>query len=149
MTALAAFTITISSGVYADDIYKWTDEDGNIHYGDRPTGAPTEERLQLTYNRTNNRAVSSRVKQRNEIDKARRDAQAEAEENELSAADAQKAAEEKVAECNSYRERMKTMLEAPRVYRTNEAGERVYLDDAARDAARTQAEEYIKQTCGD
>ena len=40
------------------------------------------------------------------------------------------------------------MLESRRVYREDEAGERVYLDDAQRAEARSQAEELIKETCG-
>ena len=30
---------------------KWVDENGTVHYGDRPSGARTEERLAMTYTR--------------------------------------------------------------------------------------------------
>ncbi len=30
--------LVAANAVLAGDIYKWTDEDGNVHYGDRPAG---------------------------------------------------------------------------------------------------------------
>ncbi len=37
-TAALAFSGTALSG----EIYKWTDDDGNVHYEDRPTGDDVE-----------------------------------------------------------------------------------------------------------
>ena len=147
MTAFAALAITVSTGVYADDIYKWTDAEGNVHYEDRPSGEPSEERLQFSYNRTNNAAVQNRVQTRRDTANARREGKAEAEEGKRTAAENRAAAEEKLARCQTYRAKLKTMLESRRVYRENAAGERDYLDDAARAEARTNAENLIKETC--
>ena len=47
-----------------------------------------------------------------------------------------------------YRAKLKTMLESRRLYRENESGERVYLDDSARAEARQKAENLIKENCG-
>ncbi len=148
MTGFAAFAITVSTGVYADDIYKWTDEDGNVHYEDRPSGEPSEQRLQFSYNRTNSTAVQNRVQTRRDVTAARREARSEADAEKRTAAENRAAAEEKLAACQSYRASLKTMLESRRVYREDEAGERVYLNDAARAEARSKAEELIKETCG-
>ena len=148
-TGLAALAITVSTGVYADDIYKWTDVEGNVHYEDRPSGEPTEERLRFSYNRTNNADVQSRVQTRRDSANSRREGKAEADEEKRSAAENRAAAEDKLAKCQDYRARLKTMLESRRVYRENAAGERNYLDDAERAEARTKAEDLIKETCGD
>ena len=43
--SLIAFAAT--SVVFAGDIYKWTDADGNIHYGDRPADGAQPERMAL------------------------------------------------------------------------------------------------------
>ena len=148
ITALAALAITVSSAALADDIYKWIDADGELHYEDRPSGDPSEERLQFSYNRTNNTSVRDRVETRRDTTNARREAKAEAEEEKRTAADSRAAAEQKLAQCTAYRAKLKSMLEARRVYRQDDAGERVYLDEAARSAARSKAEELIKETCG-
>ena len=29
--------VSFAGMAFASDIFKWTDKDGNIHYGDRPT----------------------------------------------------------------------------------------------------------------
>ena len=57
----ATNTLTGIAGAFADNIYKWTDAEGNVHYGDRPSGAETEIRMNLTYNRTDNDAVEQRI----------------------------------------------------------------------------------------
>ena len=147
ISGFAALAITISSAVLADEIYKWTDADGNVHYEDRPSGDPSEQRLQFSYNRTNATAVQSRVQSQRDATTTRREAKEEADAEKQTAAENRAAAEQKLAQCQSYRAKLKTMLESRRVYREDEAGERSYLDDAQRAEARTKAEELIKETC--
>ena len=144
----AALAMTVSSSVFADDIYKWTDANGNVHYEDRPSGEPTEERLQFSYNRTNSTAVDNRVQARRDAGATRREAKEEAEAEQRTTVENRAAADEKLAQCQTYRAKLKTMLESRRVYREDEAGERSYLDEAQRAEARSKAEELIKETCG-
>jgi len=144
----AALAITVSTGAFADDIYKWTDADGNIYYEDRPSGEPTEERLQFSYNRTNSTAVDKRVQTQRDTNATRREARAEVEAEKHTAAENRAMAEENLAKCQTYRAKLKTMLESRRVYREDAAGERSYLDEAERAEARSNAEELIKETCG-
>ena len=148
MTGFAALAITISAGAMADDIYRWTDDEGNVYYEDRPSGAPNEERLSFSYNRTNNTAVQKRIQTRHDVAATRRDAKAEAEAGKQTAAENRAAAEARLAKCHNYRAKLKQMLESPRVYRQNEGGERTYLDDTQRAEARSKAEELINETCG-
>ena len=147
-TCIAAFALALSFSAVGDEIYKWTDAEGNVHYEDRPSGNASEQTMQVTYNRTNNTVVKSRVQNRRDYEKAREDTRAEAKKAQLTAAEERKVAEERAAQCKDYRQKMKTMLEAPRVYRENENGERAYLDDAARVDARQKAEDLIKEACG-
>ena len=48
----------------AAEVYKYTDEDGNVHYGDRPSGNPTEETVYVASRRTDNAAVRAAYNQR-------------------------------------------------------------------------------------
>lgn len=148
MTGFAALAITISAGAMADDIYRWTDDEGHVYYEDRPSGAPNEERLNFSYNRTNNTAVQKRIQTRHDVAATRRDAKAEAAAGKQTAAENRAAAEARLAKCHDYRAKLKQMLESPRVYRQIDGGERMYLDDTQRTEARSKAEELIKETCG-
>ena len=148
LSSLAVLAIGVSSAGYADEIYKWTDDEGNVHYEDRPSEIYAEERLQFSYNRTDSASVDQRVQAQRESTNARNEARSEREADRNTAAEERAAAEEKAAKCENYRAQLKVMLESPRVYREDETGEPNYLDDVQREEARAQAETPIKETCG-
>ena len=143
----AVLAMTMASGAMANEIYKWTDADGNVHYEDRPTGAETEERLDMTYGRTDRRSVQRRVKARTDAEASRREAASVAAASKQEAADNAAAEEARAAKCERSRARLESYLQSRRLYRTDENGERVYLDDTQRQEARQKAEEQITQFC--
>ena len=51
----------LATSAFAGEIYKYVDEDGNVHYLDRPTGESGEERMDISYSGTSGEAVSARV----------------------------------------------------------------------------------------
>ena len=143
--AIAA--MTVSMGAMANEIYKWTDADGNVHYEDRPSGAATEERLDLTYRSTDRGAVQARVKSRVDAQTAREEAKSTAAAAEQEAADNAAAEQQRRERCDQARARLESYLQARRLYRTDDNGERVYLDDAQSQQARQKAEEQIAEFC--
>ena len=143
----AALAIAFSTAAFADEIYKWTDKDGNVHYEDRPSGNPFEEQLQFSYNRTNSEALQNRIEARRDAEESRNEARAQAAADKRTAEENRLEAEQTQAECEAYRARLNQLLSSPRIYRVDEAGERVYLDEAQRAESRTRAETYIKETC--
>ena len=143
----AVLALTMASGAMANEIYKWTDADGNVHYEDRPTGAETEERLDMTYGRTDRSSVQRRVKARTDAEASRREAASVAAASKQEAADNAAAEEARAAKCERSRARLESYLQSRRLYRTDENGERVYLDDTQRQEARQKAEEQITQFC--
>lgn len=144
---LAVMALSLGGGVAASDIYKWTDENGNVHYEDRPSGAATEQRLAMTYSRTNSGAVQSGVEARRERDAARQEARNAADEEKQAAEAAQAEAEAMKKKCADYRRQLQTMTQAQRLYRLGEDGERTYLDDEQRQEARQKAEQLIAENC--
>jgi hypothetical protein len=144
---LAVAALAFATGAQANEIYKWTDEDGNVHYEDRPSGAPTEERLALNYRRTDGAAVQQRVAARHDRQASRAEAKSQAEAAEREAAENAAAAEERKQACERARARLETYLQSPRLYRTDASGERVYLDDEQRQEARRKAEEQVTEFC--
>ncbi len=143
----AVAAMTFASGAMASEIYKWVDEDGNVHYEDRPSGATDEERLAMTYNRTDRSAVSQRVKARHERQVAREEARSTAAAAEKEAADNAQAEAERQQACERARARLESYLQSRRLYRTDASGERVYLDEAQQQEARRKAEEQITEFC--
>lgn len=143
--AIAA--MTFASGAMASEIYKWIDEDGNVHYEDRPSGAADEERLAMSYSRTNRSAVSQRIKTRHDRQMSREEARSTAAAAEKEAADSAQAEAERQQACERARTRLESYLQSRRLYRTDENGERVYLDDSQRQEARRKAEEQITEFC--
>ena len=147
-SAIIALALTFCGGAFANEIYKYTDADGNVHYTDRPSGDSNEVRLQVSYNRTNNASVQNRVQTRRDATNARLETRAAAEADARTAEETRTTAAENLAKCQGYRAKLKTMLESRRVYRETADGERDYLDDAARAEARSKAEVLVTETCG-
>lgn len=145
--ACAVAALTVAPGVMANEIYKWTDDDGNVHYEDRPTGAPSEERIDISYRRTDNTVVQKRIGARHDAQSAREEAKSVAAAAEKEAAENAAAEAERKQACERSRARLDSYLQARRLYRTDASGERVYLDDSQREEARRKAEEQIAEFC--
>ena len=146
-SGFVALAIVISASAFADEIYKWTDEDGNVHYGDRPSGEASEERLQFTYNRTNAEALDNRVAAQRDAEESRQEARTQATEQRQAAEAERVAAEEQQARCEASRAQVESMRAAPRVYREGPEGEREYLDDVQRAESIAMAETRAKDAC--
>ena len=129
------------------EIYKWTDTDGNVHYVDRPTGQPDEQRLDIYSTRTDNAAVYARVQARREA-RATADQVASEAPPEMSKEEIRAEQRERQKKCEMYRARLEQFLRSQRLYKEDESGERVYLDEEQTLAARNRVEEQIKEYCG-
>ncbi|NCF16097.1 MAG: DUF4124 domain-containing protein [Gammaproteobacteria bacterium] len=145
--SFAVMAMTVAGGAAANEIYKWTDEDGNVYYEDRPSGARTEERLDITYQPTNSSAVDKRVESRHERETARAEAASVAAAAEQEAAENAAAAQARQEKCDRSRARLESYLQSRRLYRTGDDGQRIYLDEAQRQEARQKAEEQITEFC--
>lgn len=147
LMGFAVLAITVSSGSMADEIYKWTDEQGNVHYEDRPTGSASAERMTLTYRRTNSAALQQRIQTHVDSETARQEARNKAAEEAKSAEAAAAEAAAKQKKCESYRARMQTLTQSRRVYRQGDDGEREYLDEQQLQKTRQRVEELIAENC--
>ncbi len=144
---LLAIALTASSGAIADSIYKWIDADGNIHYEDRPSGAGTEERMTLTYTRTDDDAVEQRIQMRHDTQSAHQEAKAVAAEEARSKEDKRAEALALQQKCENYRGKLEMLTQARRLYREDENGERIYLDDSEQLKARQRADDLVQEFC--
>jgi hypothetical protein len=142
---LSAAALMTSAG--AGEIYKYVDEEGNVHYVDRPTGESGEERMAITYSGTSSAAVSAQVKRRQDYMEALDEARSETESRREAEAQARAEMEARAAKCQESRARLESYLQAHRLYRQDESGERQYLDDEKILEARRKAEEAIQEHC--
>jgi len=147
--ALIIFTIAtlgFSGAVLSGEIYKWADEDGNVHYEDRPVGDEVQ-RLDVVSSGTNNSNVQASIDARHEREAARADARSKRAEEEQAAADAKVESEQRAVKCTESRARMQAYLQARTLYREDDNGERVYLDEDQVMDARNTAQDQIQKYC--
>ena len=128
----AVEAMTFAAGATANEIYKWTDEDGNVLYEDRPRGSTSEERLTLTYARTDNSAVSDRVQARQERQTAREEAKSQAAAAEQEAADNAAAAAERAQACERHQRHQGERDETVAKAEVDQASDHGSLRDAPR-----------------
>lgn len=133
--------LLVTAPALANDIYKYVDENGTVHYVDRPTGAATEERVAFVSQRSSGAPRSS---ESGPDWRERREARQEA----------QKAADEEASQdaeraklCQESRDRLQQYNQARRLYRNDENGERVYLDEKEIEEARNKVAELIEENC--
>ena len=130
----------------AGDIFKWTDEDGNVHFEDRPAGE-NPEKVAIQSKPTNPARVQAMVQ-------SRADAAAKAAAAEAAAAPAGPSSEELQAQadaraekCSTFRAQLQKYVTSRRLYRQDENGERVYLDENEMLAARERVENQVQDYC--
>ncbi len=130
----------------AGQIYKWTDEEGNVHFTDKPVEGDAE-RVAIQSRRTDPDRVQAMVQER-------ADAAAQAAEEEAAAApqgpteeEIQARLEERAKKCASYRERLQRFVQSRRIYREDENGERVYLSEEEMQEAREDVENKVQEYC--
>ena len=138
-------TLFVAGSALAGEIYKWTDAEGNVHYGDIPVGAQSE-RLSITSKPTNDTRVQATTQAR--VDARAKERQKAANlpagpsPEELRAEAAQRA-----EQCTANRAQLQKFLTSRRIYRMDDNGERVYMDEAEMLATRERAENQVEEYC--
>ena len=144
---VATAALMASGMAVAGEIYKWTDDDGSVHYEDRPTGNASIERLDIVSNNTDNTVVLARLDSNRKARDAARKVASEAP-PEMSRAELRAEQEKRQQQCQSYRDRLERFLQSRRIYTQDGAGERQYLSEDEVMAARSRVEGQIQEYCG-
>lgn len=145
LMATLILSVALASAATASEIYKWTDEDGNVHYTDKPVDF-SSERLNIASSATDNDKVRAQTQAR--LDQ--QDAVAEAAAN-VPAGPSQEAlraqAQERSEQCAKHQARVTRFTQSRRLYREDENGERTYLDEAETQKTRDKAEDQVREYC--
>jgi len=121
-------------------VYKWTDAQGKIQYGDTPPNGVHAEVVEL---------LGTHAARASSTASTDRPASAPSSPN---ANDAKKAVDSDVAEtrdkqCTDAQDRYKKLIEGRRLYKTGDNGEREYLSSEQIDSERLNAKREVDEIC--
>ena len=125
-------------------VYKWVDEKGTTHYGERPpqgTKAQEVEQHLANPGPAPGKADQPNWKEKNLEFRSRRIQTEQAEGKRKQQEDAQRQA------CNQARDQLGQMKLARRLYHLDEKGERVFQTDDERSASIARQEQLVSQRC--
>lgn len=129
------------------EMYKWTDNQGKVHYTDQP---PTVNAQTIKGSSTGSGQAETTSQALQSLD-----AKDQAYQKRRKAADEARAKAEKEAEkarlqrenCDKARKNLSILQNSPRVFTTDAAGRRTYMDDAARASALANSQKAVSDFC--
>jgi len=136
------FIVLLIPSLASAEIYRWTDAQGRVHFGEKPgaAGAETVEVKPQVVER--DEATRQREQRTEEYFDARRDEKA------ASDARAAQVRAERSKECNELRRNLSQIERDGRYFTTDANGERTYIDVKEVEAARSRLSSRIAQRCG-
>ena len=138
--------VTAAGTALAGEIYKWTDEEGNVYFGDHP-GGEEPERLEIESRPTDPARIRAMARARAELMAKAADENAADKAKAPSLEEIQAKADERAQKCSTYTEKLQMYMTSRRVYREDESGERVYLNEEEMLANRERFEKQVQEFC--
>lgn len=126
-------------------IYKWTDENGNVHFGDRPVNsdAATEVKVQINNNTGVTNSSGNRKEREYLLKKIAEEKAADVEKRKMQAAEDKK----RLVRCNAYRSSLQRHIQSNRSYSMSPDGERTYLTSEQREARKKKLGKGVAKYC--
>lgn len=146
---LLIIACSYSTNVYAAQVYKWIDDNGQVHYGSKP---PTKNAKKMNIkdryidSGTANRPASAQQR----AEEQRRFVDALTAEEEALKAEKQKQDEKenlRFQRCIAARDQLKNMQEAGALYDLDDKGNRVILNNQQHQQAMKLARKRVSQWC--
>jgi hypothetical protein len=124
-------------------VYKWVDEKGVTHYGERP---PQGSKASEVPNRlaSPDPGVPSPPEDLQQKDREFRQRKIESESVE---ARQQREIARRQEQCNQQRDLLARLTQSQRTYTLGEKGDRIYMNDDVRDAAIARQEKLVAERC--
>lgn len=126
------------------EIYKWTDEKGNVHYGDKPVVNSEEilipEKINVQSRATRQEREEKRKRLLESFAEDRADKKEQQENQEIKKKKLNR-------QCITARDRLKIYQKSSRLYDLDEKGERVILSDKAKQQTVDQLAAEIDKYC--
>ena len=128
------------------EIYKWIDENGNVHFDDRP-GSGNKEKIEIKTTETSsspNTELQDRVEQEKQLLEIYEE---ERQEKKLIKAEQREEMMELKKKCAQAKDYKRTLDESYGLYFLDEEGVRVKLSAEEKDAELREIKEFIKKNC--
>lgn len=133
--------LLLMPGLVSAEIYRWTDANGQVHFGQRPAAAGAEQIEVKPQVVERDQSTREREERATRFYDARREEQAQA-----SAVAAEQQAK-RAEECRELRKRLASIPEGRSYYRTEADGQRSYYSDEQLDTARQQLQRQVSERC--
>ncbi len=137
--------LILSPAVSVAEVYRWVDEDGRTHFGDRPPtqAASQEVKVESAPARVDNSARDRQQK----VNAFLEQKQQERDQQRAADAKAEKQAAKRAEQCTKLRARLKYMDSVSTFYNLNEQGERVFVSESENTRIREQFRRKVEETC--
>ncbi len=137
---MLAFGITESNA----EIYKWTDEQGNIHYGDKPNKRASEVQVDISKKGHISTDTDRQLKRKNLIDAFNKDREYENKQK----SEAQKKNKKLKRACIRAKDQLRNYTKARALYDLDKDGNRIIISDEERNSATQNLKNNINKYCG-
>lgn len=141
--------IQVLNTAAAAPVYKWIDEDGQVHYGSRPDNKNAKEiEIKNRYIDSGNSSAPLSAEER--ADKLKRFVNSIDAENKSIADDKEKKKKQeelKISRCNASRDQLKRAEAASALYDLDEKGNRILLNKKQYELAMKQARARVEKWC--
>lgn len=133
------------------EVYKWTDAQGRVHFGDKPPGEGAESVTIRGADKDETKDYQPTVIQEERAERQRRLLNAFEEERQIKREQKEEARKEKLKRqknCSEARGELENLLTHNRIYEFDKNGNRVFLDGDGRDKAIADARKDVEYWCG-
>jgi hypothetical protein len=148
MKRLLFFAVLVTfSGVASAVVYKWTDAQGKIQYGDNPPNGVHAEVVELLGTHASRSASSAPAESAGASGSKPAPRDPTAQDDPAKKAVDNDVAQTKEKQCADAQERYKHLIEGRRLFKTGPDGERVYLTSDEIDSERVNAKRDVDSIC--
>ncbi|VAW55382.1 hypothetical protein MNBD_GAMMA06-1507 [hydrothermal vent metagenome] len=145
MKKISSILIFIAATTANSGVYKWTDEKGNVHFGDRPANQKkvteliydTESRAGITNSSGNNK---ERARMAKELETDRKEREGNREKRRI-------AKKKKQKKCSKSKKNLNFYQQTNRIYKYQENGERIYYSDKDREVKINKYKKQVAKYC--
>ncbi len=137
---LVFITTTVNAGVY-----KWTDENGNVHFGDRP--ANKNEATELIYDTESKSGITNSSGNNKERARMTKELENDRKERESNREERQVKKKKKQKRCKKAKKNVHFYQKTNRIYKYNSNGERIYYSDKDREVKIKKYKNQVAKYC--
>ena len=148
-TIIFAIVLLFSQLVNAETVYKWVDEDGQVHFGSK-AGSKNAKEVKIKNRYIDSGKSTSPLNAQERANKTKRFLNAlDAENKSIADAKAKKREqdERKVIRCNASRDQLRRYENSGALYDLDEKGNRILLNKKQYDQAMSQARARVQKWC--